>query len=226
MRVVCLALLVAACTQDDPCDGVSGTCVTLHVTSPETKRIDALSVDLLAGDFHATSTTQSSSDESLPVETALQLALPGDLDLGIVAAGTLNGSVLGTGSARLAVQSGQHITAKLDLVAAEACNDGALYCGGNSLAGSTDTLYRCHDNGVPEARGVCAGGCLIRPAASGDTCKAVGGTCIETGFYCGGDKVDGDPSSLYRCTSGTGTFVMECPNGCVIGSPGHDDACR
>jgi hypothetical protein len=67
---------------------------------------------------------------------------------------------------------------------------------------------------------------LIRPAANGDTCAGVGGTCVETGLYCGGDKVDGDPSSLYRCTSGAGAFVMECANGCVIGSPGHDDACR
>jgi hypothetical protein len=226
MKAAWLALIVTACTQDDPCAGVSGTCVTLHVTSPEANRIDVLFVDVLAGDFHATSMTTSGRAESLPLETAVELALPGDLDLGIVAAGALDGRVLGTGSARLAVTSTMHATARVELVTPAACTDNALYCGGNSIAGSTDTLYRCHAAGVPEARGVCAGGCLVRPAATGDTCAGVGGTCVDTGLYCGGDKVDGDPSSLYRCMSGSGTLVMECANGCVIGSPGHDDACR
>lgn len=224
MKAVCLALL-AACTQGDPCDGVTGTCVTLHVTSPEVKRIDRLEVDLLAGAFHATPTTKNTSSTALPLDTALELALPGDLDLGIVAAGVRSGSVVGTGSARLTVTEGQHVAAHIELAAPEACTDGALYCGSDSLAGSTDTLYKCQTDGVPIARGVCAGGCLIRPT-KGDTCAGVGGTCIDTGTYCGGDKVDGDPSSLYRCGSGVGTLVMTCPNGCVIGSPGHDDACR
>jgi len=222
VKLLWLALLVTACT-NDPCDGVEGTCVTLHVTSPDVKHIDALAVDLLAGTFHGTSTTKGAA--ALPVETALELAVPGDLDLGIVAAGTLNGDVLGTGSTRLTVHDGQHVAARIELVAPSACTDNALYCGGNSIAGSTDTLYRCRAAGVPEARGVCAGGCLIRPT-KGDTCAGAGGTCVDTGLYCGGDKLDGDPQSLYRCGSGSGTLVMDCANGCVIGSPGHDDACR
>lgn len=225
MKAAWLALLLAACTQDDPCAGVTGTCVTLHVTSPEVKRIDVLDVDLLAGTFHETPTTQSGGATSLPLETALELALPGDLDLGIVAAGTLGGAVVGTGSTRLTVADGQHVAARLELATPAACTDGAMYCGGNSIAGSSDTLYRCQVAGAPLARGVCAGGCLVRPA-KGDACAGAGGTCVDTGLYCGGDKVDGDPQSLYRCMSGTGTLVMECPNGCVIGSPGHDDACR
>jgi hypothetical protein len=223
VKAVWLAVLVVGCAQDDPCAGVAGTCVTLHVTSPEVKHVDALAVDLLAGAFHGTSTTTGAA--SLPLETAVELALPGDLDLGIVAAGTLHGTVLGTGSARLSVMDGEHVAARLELVAPAACTDGALYCGGNSIAGSTDTLYRCHADGVPEARGVCAGGCLIRPT-KGDACAGVGTACFDTGLYCGGDKLDGDPRSLYRCASGTGMLVMECANGCVVGSPGHDDACR
>ena len=217
-----LILALCACT-DDPCAGVAGTCVTLHVTSPDVARVDALAVDLLAGTFHGSSTTKGAA--SLPLETAVELALPGDLDLGIVAAGELQGSVKGTGYVRLTVADGAHLAAHLELVAPAACTDGALLCGGNSIAGGSDTLYRCHTDGVPEARGVCAGGCLIRPT-KGDTCAGTGGTCFDTGLYCGGDKVDGDPQSLYRCMTGVGTLVMACPKGCVIGSAGHDDACR
>jgi hypothetical protein len=223
VKAAWLALMLAACAQDDPCAGVTGTCVTLQVTSPQVKRIDALAVDLLAGSFHATPMTSGAA--SLPVETALELGIPGDLDLGIVAAGKLGGSVLATGFARLTVKDGQHVTAPLELVPPATCTDGALYCGGDSIAGSTDTLYKCRTEDVPLARGVCAGGCLVRPT-KGDTCAGVGGTCIDTGLYCGGDKLDGDPQSLYRCMSGAGTLVMTCPNGCVIGSPGHDDGCR
>jgi hypothetical protein len=225
VKAAWLALLLAACTQDDPCAGVTGTCVTLHVTSPDVKTIDALDVDLLAGAFHATSTTKGGGKTSLPLETAIELAIPGDLDLGIVAAGALGGAVVGTGSARLTVKDGQHIAAHLEIVAPASCTNGTTYCGGDSITGSPDTLYKCQTDSAPLARGVCAGGCLIRPTKV-DTCAGVGGTCIDTGLYCGGDKLDGDPQSLYRCMSGTGTLVMACPNGCVIGSPGHDDACR
>jgi len=212
-------LALAACGQGDPCDGVAGTCVTLHVTSPDVARIDALDVDLLAGAFHATATTRG--DASPPLETAIELAITGDLDLGIVAAGRLDAALLGTGTARLAVADGAHVAAQLVLVAPQACVEGTLYCGGDLVAGSTDTLYACKA-GAPVARGVCAGGCLTRPG-KGDLCAGTGGSCVTGGLYCGGDKLDGDPQSLYRCGSG---LVMACANGCVVGSAGHDDACR
>ena len=224
MRAAWTALALAACTSA-PCDDVSGTCATLRVTSPALTRIDHLEVDLLAGTFHATPTTTDGAATSLPLETALELALPGDLDLGIVAAGVLDGSVVGTGFARLRIDNGAHVTAALELLPAASCTEGALSCGGNAVAGSPDTLYACHAAGAPRARGVCAGGCLIRPATQ-DACAGVGGACVGTGLYCGGDKLDGDPQSLYRCAAGSGTLVMACADGCVIGSPGHDDACR
>ena len=79
-------------------------------------------------------------------------------------------------------------------------------------------------DGVPEARGVCAGGCLIRPA-KGDTCAGAGGTCVDTGRYCGGDKLDGDPQTLYKCQAGSGVVSKTCPNGCQV-NPGTDDTCK
>lgn len=51
------------------------------------------------------------------------------------------------------------------------------------------------------------------------------GPCIENTLYCGGAKLEGDPRTLYRCTSGAGTVVMTCTIGCAV-NPGLADACR
>lgn len=55
-----------------------------------------------------------------------------------------------------------------------------------------------------------------------------GGTkCVAGGYYCGGDKVTGSSSSLYRCDAGgaSATLVKHCANGCRV-NPGTDDACK
>jgi hypothetical protein len=57
-----------------------------------------------------------------------------------------------------------------------------------------------------------------------DACRG-GPLCQDGGNYCGGDKVDGDPKTLYVCMSGLGTKPRECPDGCVV-RPGSDDICR
>jgi hypothetical protein len=44
-------------------------------------------------------------------------------------------------------------------------------------------------------------------------------------LYCGGDKLDGDPQTLYRCMAGVGTSPFTCPAGCAVRS-GGDDMCR
>ena len=50
----------------------------------------------------------------------------------------------------------------------------------------------------PTVRGVCTYGCILRPGLD-DTCRGGGGICSVGGFYCGGDKLDGDPQTLYKC---------------------------
>ncbi len=53
-----------------------------------------------------------------------------------------------------------------------------------------------------------------------------GGSCVEGGLYCGGDKVKGSSSTLYRCDAHGGVSVVEtCARGCMV-RPGQDDACR
>lgn len=51
-----------------------------------------------------------------------------------------------------------------------------------------------------------------------------GSSCVVGGFYCGGDKVTGDASTLYRCDGATTTKIETCNHGCVVQS-GKDDAC-
>ncbi|MBX3228974.1 MAG: hypothetical protein KIT84_41415 [Labilithrix sp.] len=49
--------------------------------------------------------------------------------------------------------------------------------------------------------------------------------CVAGGTYCGGGKVKGDPSTLYRCNAtGAPTVVEVCTNGCTV-NPGRNDSC-
>ncbi|CAN5905833.1 hypothetical protein BH11MYX4_BH11MYX4_17410 [soil metagenome] len=52
-----------------------------------------------------------------------------------------------------------------------------------------------------------------------------GNSCVPGGYYCGGDKVTGNPKTLYRCTGpGTPAVAQRCTAGCKVNS-GVDDAC-
>ena len=50
-------------------------------------------------------------------------------------------------------------------------------------------------------------------------------TCQVGGLYCGGDKISGNPSTLFECTSGGKDEVRSCQHGCAV-RPGKDDACK
>jgi hypothetical protein len=52
-----------------------------------------------------------------------------------------------------------------------------------------------------------------------------GSSCVVGGSYCGGDKLSGNPDTLYRCTTGAPAVIRHCANGCVV-HPGQDDTCR
>lgn len=53
-----------------------------------------------------------------------------------------------------------------------------------------------------------------------------GASCVVGGLYCGGDKIGGDPGTLFRCTgTGAPAVVRHCASGCAV-HPGSDDACR
>ncbi len=162
---------------------------------------------------------------SLPLVTSIELDLSDTTKLGLVAAGKLSGVVQGTGAASASLGPNEHGSVTIELAPLQACVAGGLYCGGDKIAGDPDTLYQCNAGGAPLARGRCAFGCVVRPADD-DTCRGGGGTCIDGGLYCGGDKLDGDPQTLYRCSGGAGTDGTVCPDGCVVAPARQDDACR
>jgi hypothetical protein len=61
-------------------------------------------------------------------------------------------------------------------------------------------------------------------SASGTT--NAGSSCFVGGSYCGGDKISGDPGTLFRCTGvGAPTVIRHCASGCLVRA-GQDDACR
>jgi hypothetical protein len=220
-------LVLASCADDDPCDGFA-TCVRVDVHSATVAAIDQLELDIVYGERHATTTTQADGGRTthLPLATAIALDLPGSdpIAVGVVAAGKLGSMVLGTGAGSARLVPRRRAAIDIELAAVATCTAGAFYCGGDKLAGDPDTLYQCNNGGVPIARGVCAGGCAVRPGKD-DACSGSGGTCRDGGAYCGGDKLDGDPQTLYVCMAGIGTAPRSCVDGCVV-RPDDDDACR
>ncbi|MEJ7602656.1 MAG: hypothetical protein WKG01_32500 [Kofleriaceae bacterium] len=226
MRRVAL-VLVAACGDPAPCDDVAGTCVELAVESATITEIDHLELDVLYGDTHGTTTTQlpGGGTVGLPLATAIVLALDeaGPIPVGVVGAGKLAAVVLGTGAGSTMVAGDEHVTIKLVLAPPRDCVEGGYYCGGDKVAGDSQTLYECNGAGVPRARGRCDLGCIVH--TPDDQCQGAGG-CVEGGDYCGGNKLDGDPRTLYTCTAGGGTNPRECADGCVVQPAGNDDRCR
>lgn len=225
-RSYVLLLGLVACDSNDPCDDLS-TCIQLDVTSETVDRIDHLELDIQYGANHAATTTMPSGGGTvdLPFSTGVELDTTTALDVGIVAAGKLSGNVLGTGAANTTIEPNTRVTLSIVLADVAGCDNGGHYCGGDMLAGDPNTVYTCNTGGAPISRGKCLGTCMNRPGKN-DICLAAGGPCIEGGLYCGGDKLDGDPSTVYRCVGGVGVELEVCTNGCVVAPPMHDDACR
>ncbi len=222
---------LAACGggDPDPCAGSTGTCLAVTVDGEGIDRIDQLEVDLLYGTFHDTITTQAAGAARLPVVTAIRLGVPatGPEIAAVVVAAKLGGVVLGTGWASKAIPPGEVAQVEIALASpgTDECVAGSFYCGGDKLAGDPGVLYKCNAGGVPLARGRCALECVIN-VGNDDACRGVDKPCTEGGYYCGGNKLDGDPQSLYQCAGGVGRNRRECTNGCEIRPPGQDDACR
>jgi hypothetical protein len=111
--------------------------------------------------------------------------------------------------------------------AADTCTVNVESCGGDGLRGDPDTLYRCLVDGGGSLVKKCASGC-VRDAGTGagGRCVMPATPCKVGGFYCGGDKLDGDPAVLYTCgTGGTAVEKERCTKGCQVAKSGLDDAC-
>ena len=95
-----------------------------------------------------------------------------------------------------------------------------LYCGGNHAPGAPNELYRCTD-GVPTLEETCSGECARYPDGQNDHCSC----WLGNGLYCGGNGVNGDTTTLYRCSGGTVTVEQRCANGCQTKPNGQNDVC-
>jgi len=227
-HALALGLALVACGDDaGPCDGVAGRCLAVHVSSPTIDTIDQLDLDILYGVRHDVGHTQLEGGRAvpLPVDTSIRFDdAAGALEVGVVAGGKLAGNLLGTGAASATLAPDEHATIAIVLAPPAACVDLSFYCGGDQVAGDPATLYQCDAGAVPQARGRCVHGCVINPGDD-DACDGGPDPCVEGGFYCGGNKLDGDPRTLYRCAGGVGTAPMPCADGCEVRPQGTDDAC-
>jgi hypothetical protein len=95
-----------------------------------------------------------------------------------------------------------------------------LYCGGNHAPGAANELYRCTD-GVATLVETCTGECARYPDGQNDHCSC----WLGDGLYCGGNGVNGDVSTLYRCAGGAVTVEQTCSNGCEKKPNGFNDVC-
>ncbi len=100
------------------------------------------------------------------------------------------------------------------------CVEKHHYCGGHVVAGTSTKLYICNGDGSASLLESCTHGCLVRTKLIDDHCR-----CLAGAYYCGGDHVEGDPSTIYKCNvDGSGTLFEHCTKGCIV-APGKDDTC-
>jgi hypothetical protein len=108
------------------------------------------------------------------------------------------------------------------------CSHLGYYCGNDGLGLNASKLYYCSGSGAsPVKSESCGFTCVTAPSGYDDYCDNSGscGSAV-TGYYCGGDKVVGDSSTLYLCESSSPDGAQKCSSGkCVVASSGSDDYC-
>jgi hypothetical protein len=222
-RAAAAAALLAACSasEPDPC-GDAATCLRLNINGLLIDSIDQLELDVvIGGTTHSTVTTGMPGQlVSLPTSTSIKLAIPLPvISVDLIAAGRRAGVVVGLDGASAMVFGGDHHSVDLFLSSAFRCTEGELSCGyGVGLSGQPNWIYRCTDQ-VPIFDARCMRSCS-GSFGSEVTCFDTG--CAEGGHYCGGDKLDGDPHTLYICNQSRGTLPMRCPHSCVVTANGND----
>lgn len=107
------------------------------------------------------------------------------------------------------------------------CHHLGYYCGNDGLGKDANNLYYCKGDGAsPVLSTDCAFTCSTMPCGYDDQC--VPGTCsnVNTGDYCGDDKINGHANTLYRCENSKPKGAKKCANGCVTAPKGQNDYCK
>lgn len=77
-----------------------------------------------------------------------------------------------------------------------------------------------------DASAQASGGDAAAPEGGDAAATPSGGTCVEGYEYCGGNKVIGDASTVYKCNGpGAPTVVATCARGCIVNPSIANDAC-
>ena len=227
LAVAGAAGLLAACHfgPEDRCQGGT-TCVDLEVDGYPFNEIDQLTFDVVYGTRHANTTIDAGGAISLPTSVPLTFALtdPTPIDVSLIAAGRLGGHVLGADARTIRLQLGDHTSITLLLSHVLPCTEGAVYCGGTGdIQAEIRTLYRC-TGGLPVYYAQCTSACSPHFTEHGE-CIGLA-LCTDGGHYCGGNKLDGDPNTLYVCKDFDATAPRQCPNGCTVSAADGADACK
>jgi hypothetical protein len=114
-----VAILAAGCSKD-PCDGVAGTCVSLHVVGRGISAVDQLAIDLSGAVSAPAKKTPPDGPRrlSLPIDVGVSIANAptGDVKVHVVALSGNNDDAA-EGSADAQVSPGAHVKATVTLVA-------------------------------------------------------------------------------------------------------------
>jgi hypothetical protein len=120
----------------------------------------------------------------------------------------------------------RHFKSKLPAGGGSCPLGNGLYCGGNMITGSANTLYRC-TNGSITVEQTCSAGCYWAPNGQADACVDTTQTCtFGNGLYCGGNGIIGNANTLYSCQNGAISVSKVCTAGCAPQPTGFNDVCK
>jgi surface antigen len=107
------------------------------------------------------------------------------------------------------------------------CRNAGWYCGNDGLGKDANTKYYCSSSGGSITDSTkCGMTCVTMPSGQNDKCTSNGSCKGLHGDYCGGDKVNGDTTTLYHCRDGAPKGATYCSNGCKTAASGYDDYCK
>lgn len=110
----------------------------------------------------------------------------------------------------------------------DACTPGETSCRPDESDAATTSLFECDNSHAQLEIQQCAYGCVTQDESDSGTSIPLCSPCFIGGYYCGGDKIGTDTSTLYVCNpDGTASVKQVCgPLGCEVNKNGKDDACK
>lgn len=107
------------------------------------------------------------------------------------------------------------------------CSTKGYYCGNDGFSLNANYLYYCSGSGAtPTVSTKCSFTCTTMPKGSDDVCSSGSCSSVNTGYYCGTDKIGGNANTLYLCQSSSPAGAVYCSNGCYTAASGKDDYCK